>query len=173
MISNKKMYIELLYWHFSAISLYFYRTNNAMPFDFESRNRPLVKGVKNKWSCSQVWLGYVRLSNSFIVSHKRIVWSRFRVHAVLTCPPYWAFQTGTRVTPKSFSSTYDSLLYAPRRPPSRVQCALKSSKRAWDRYGDVRPRSLAAWQWMMHCQGRIGPLDPTGEEHFYVSACRP
>lgn len=37
------------------------------------------KGVKNKWSCSQVWVGYARLSGSFIVSRKRIVRSRFRV----------------------------------------------------------------------------------------------
>lgn len=33
-------------------------------------------------------------------------------YAVLTCPPHWAFRAGTRVTPKSFSSGYDSLWYS-------------------------------------------------------------
>lgn len=82
--------LELLYRHFAVfcnIFLYFYRTthtNNTMPFDFESRTDLLGeegRKVKNKWSCSQVWLGYVRLSSSFIVSRKRIVRSWFRVRS--------------------------------------------------------------------------------------------
>lgn len=133
------------------------RTNNAMRFDFESRTDFLVKGVKNKWSCTQVRLEYARLSSSFIVSRKRIVGSRFRVHVVLTCPPHWAFRPGTRVTPKSFSSRYDSLLYAPRRPPSSVLWN-PSSKRARDRYSatcaHARPPLGNGWYTV---RGGLGP----------------
>lgn len=96
---------------------------------------------------SSVWDMHRRLSTSFIASLAREVSNRGSGY---TRPPRVLRTEHSRpVVPVShrnpFPPGYDSLLYAPRGPPSWVLCALKCpSKRARDRYGDVRPRSPAA-----------------------------
>lgn len=64
-----------------------------------------------------------------------------------------------RVTPKSFSSRYDSLLYALDGPPS-VSCSqmlVEESEIDTTRCA----HALLPWRALMHCQGRIDPLRPT------------
>lgn len=60
-----------------------------------------------------------------------------------------------RVTPKSFSSRYDSLLYALDGPPS-VSCSqmlVEESEIDTTRCA----HALLPWRALMHCQGRIDP----------------
>lgn len=66
-----------------------------------------------------------------------------------------------RVTPKSFSSRYDSLLYALDGPPS-VSCSemlVEESEIDTTRCAHALLPSRA----LMHCQGRIDPLCPTAD----------
>lgn len=66
-----------------------------------------------------------------------------------------------RVTPKSFSSRYDSLLYALDYIWT-TQCIVlwNARRRIWDRYNEARAHALSCLpsRALMHRQGRIDPL---------------
>jgi len=92
------------------------------------------------------------LSGSFIGrASRRIGRSRFRVCAEHS-------ERGTRVTPKSFSSRYDSLLRAPPGTTQRSRAPRVPNnarrKRARDRYGATYAHARS----MTRHQGRIGPV---------------
>lgn len=160
--------------HLSSILLSRHVRIIATPFDFVSRTKPLANEVKNKLIMISLDVGCTRLS-SFIACLARQVSNRDSgYNRGLYVFSVRAFQAGTRVTPKSFSSGYDSLLYAPRGPPSRVPCSempVEESSRSIRRRAPTLADRLALDDALSGADW--GPLEPIGQEYFYISTCRP
>lgn len=97
------------------------RMNNASLFESRNETPSYIQGVKNKWSYPGellIWArAVIRLVYRESQENRRPIAVPGTRGGLSTCAPSIPGQY-TRVTPKSFSSGYDSLLYAPRGPPS-------------------------------------------------------